>query len=348
MIASQIESPFADGYAHLQTELSTKTFRKEEYCITYHHYVCEVTGQSFSTDESDALNVNQVYNQYRTKHHVIFPKQIQQMRAQYGLTAARMSLILDLGPNQYRYYEDGEVPSVSSAKLLRLATNPRNFRELVEDKKDVLTKKNEYENLIQRLRDLIEEEETPTRIAGLIVSPASTIAHEIPNEYTGFVAPDPEKFAEMVLYFFEHLNYLYQVRLLKLLFYSEFYHYKRTGVSITGYQYKAITHGPVPQNYEIHIGLMVTKGLLDYGVDPTRRRSDDGGPVTIYTPKRRANMAIFSETEKEALEAVRRELGFKSRIQIEELSHEEDGWIANQQQRDLISYQQYAFTLKAL
>jgi hypothetical protein len=67
MIASQIESPFADGYALLHQEPATEMYRSKEYSFTYHHYVCQVTGQSFTTDEADKLNVSQIYSQHLTR-----------------------------------------------------------------------------------------------------------------------------------------------------------------------------------------------------------------------------------------------------------------------------------------
>jgi putative zinc finger/helix-turn-helix YgiT family protein len=348
MIASQIESPFADGYALLTIEPNTeKTFRKEKYNITYYHYVCQATGESVSTDESDELNVEQVYSEYRAKHRILSPEQISQMREQYGVSAARMSDILGFGPNQYRNYEDGEVPSLSNAKLLNLAAKPQNFRELVEEKKNELTR-TQYEKLVKRLRELMDDGIEPIRIDGLVVCLASTISPAISDEYTGHSVPNAEKFAEMVLFFYGHLNHLYHVKLFKLLFYADFYHYKCTGHSISGYKYKAIKRGPVPENYSLHIEFMAQQRLLTQGVDPTHTRSDDGGPVTVYSASRKANMNMFSESEKEVLATVLKKLGYKKRPEIEQISHKEDGWIDNEQQRSLISYSKYAPTLKAI
>ncbi len=348
MIARQIESPFTDGYALLHEEAVTEKFRKEEFSLIYHHYVCQVTGQSFTTDELDNLNVNQVYSQYRQKHQIMFPEQISQLRDRYGLSAARMSLLLDFGPNQYRSYEDGEIPSDSNAAHLRLARNPRTFREMVRAKKDKL-RPNELAKLEEHLLVLIQQDEENFFTSEQpFLSPTLLNPRAIPDEYTGYTVPNQKKFAEMVLYFFSSCEHLYLVRLNKLLFYADFSHYRATGRSLSGYRYQAAPYGPVPERYEMHFGLLVDEGLLIRSIDPVRKNSFNGQPLTNYTPFRTARQEVFTAAEWATLETVCHQLGHKSREAIVQLSHEEPAWLDNVQTHNLISYQQHAFQLKGL
>lgn len=348
MSARQIESPFADGYALLHEEAATEKFRKEEYSFTYLHYVCQVTGQSFTTDELDNLNVSQVYSQYRQKHQIMFPEQILALRERYGLSAARMSLILDFGPNQYRSYEDGEIPSDSNAAHLRLARNPRTFREMVRAKKEKL-RPNESAKLEEHLLVLMQQDEEDFFASDQpFLSPTLRNPRAIPDEFTGYTVPNQEKFAEMVLYFFQHCEHLYLVRLNKLLFYADFLHYRTTGRSLSGYRYQAIPHGPVPERYEMHFGLLIDKGLLNRSIDPMRKNSFNGQPLLNYSPNRPARSDVFSAAEWATLESVCQKLGRKTREAIVQLSHEEPAWLDNEQDQDIISYQQYAFQLKGL
>lgn len=50
-------------------------------------------------------------------------------------------------------------------------------------------------------------------------------------------------------YFNEHMS-LYKAKLNKLLFYSDFGYYKKTGYSITGTSFRAIPLVPVPVSYD--------------------------------------------------------------------------------------------------
>ncbi|MET4104760.1 type II TA system antitoxin MqsA family protein [Hymenobacter sp. UYP22] len=347
MIQPHIDSPFTDGSATLRWEADTQVFRKESFNYTYHFYECDETGERFITPELANLNTAQVYNQYRESHRIMFPEQIQAMRQRYDLTAARMSLLLDLGPNQYRQYEDGEMPSASNARLLRLASNPRTFREMVEAKRTEL-RSNEYAKLVNRLLELIDQEQTPVKVGGLLVGIAGPAVVEEPDQFTGYVSPDAEKFAELVLFYFHYLDNLFKVRLLKLLFYSDFYHYRLTNRAITGQRYRAIQHGPVPQEYGQRLQEMVQRGQLIAGFHPSLVQSDNGAPVLKYEAARKPNMDVFSETERHVLAVVLQRLGRKSRREIEDLSHEEKAWQENQAQKGIISYQTYAYDLAAL
>lgn len=344
MIQPRIDSPFTDGYATLQWEADTQAFRKEEYNYLYHYYACDETHERFVTPELANLNTTQIYNQYRAKHHILFPSQIKAMREQYELTAARMSLILDLGPNQYRYYEDGEMPSASNANLLRLASDPATFRRLVDAHRDDL-RSTEYPKIISRLEQLCQSPTAYRKIAGLLLAPAPV---EEPDEYTGFALPDFVKFAEMVLFFFGPLRQLGTVKLWKLMFYADFWHYRLTGKGMSGFNYQALPHGPVPRHYEMHIGTMVEEQLLKRVVDSTRVRTDGNGPVIWYAPARSAQTDVFSPSEMAVLQEVLQKLGYKKRTEVEDLSHEEKAWLDNETGFKSISYQTYAYGLKAL
>lgn len=65
-----------------------------------------------------------------------------------------MSTLMGFGINQYRSYEEGEIPSLSNAKLISLARDPRNFRELILERKDEL-KERELADLLRRVDELM-------------------------------------------------------------------------------------------------------------------------------------------------------------------------------------------------
>ena len=344
MIKPRIESPFSDGDATLHWEADTQAFRKEEFHYCYHYYQCDETEERFVTPELANLNTAQIYNQYRAKHRFLFPDQIKAMREQYELTGARMSLVLGLGANQYRHYEDGEMPSSSNANLLRLASDPTAFRRLVDAHQADL-RPAEYQKLCSRLDQLSHPVAAYGRAAGLPVAASSA---EEPSEFTGFATPDFAKFAEMVLFFFQPLNRLGTVKLWKLMFYADFWHYRLTGKAISGFRYQALPHGPVPRQYEMYIGAMVDEQLLNRVIDADRVRTDGNGPVIWYAPARPAQTEVFTASEQTVLQEVLQKLGYKKRSEVENLSHEEQAWKDNNACFDRISYQTYAYDLKAL
>lgn len=111
-------------------ETRTANYRGETFTYTAHYYLCEETGERFTTTASDTEDMEQVYRQYRQRHGIPSPDEIKAIRMKYRVSAARMSNILGLGANQYRLYEAGEMPSLSNARLILLVADENNFKVL--------------------------------------------------------------------------------------------------------------------------------------------------------------------------------------------------------------------------
>jgi putative zinc finger/helix-turn-helix YgiT family protein len=123
-----MKSPFTDEEMSLHTEIRILTFRKENFEVWYHYFLCEDTQEQFTTTELDEVNINQCYNQYREKYTIPFPNQITKIREKYGINAAKMSEILGMEANSYRNYEQGEVPSLANGRLILVAGDPKEFQ----------------------------------------------------------------------------------------------------------------------------------------------------------------------------------------------------------------------------
>ncbi|MEL6651018.1 MAG: DNA-binding protein, partial [Bacteroidota bacterium] len=213
-----IKSPFTGGEVVLKREWATRDFRKESFEIWEHYYQCKDTGESFSTEEIDRLNLQQVHNLYRAQHHIPFPEEIRGIREKYALSAAKMSEVLDFGINSYRNYENGEIPSPANAKLIRLAQDPAQFSRFVDEKQDIFSA-NAYRKVRQNLDKLLQKDKLDAVVQYL------WNFHMEANEFTGFVKPSFEKVANYVLFFAQKAKPL-KTRLNKLLFYGDFLNFK--------------------------------------------------------------------------------------------------------------------------
>jgi len=56
-----------------------------------------------------------------------------------------------------------------------------------------------------------------------------------------------ERLINSIVYFAKNTNYCGKTKLMKLLFYFDFYHFKKTGKTVTGLEYHAWPKGPVPK-----------------------------------------------------------------------------------------------------
>ena len=210
-------------------EVRTATFRKEEYSYI-HTGIIDEDGEMWTTTEMDEANIFQVYNKYRIKHGIPFPDEISGIREHYGLSAAKMAQILGFGINQYRMYEDGEVPSVSNARTIIAAREKDVFMSFVEASKSEMSEQ-EYQRTIKKVEAADGDYKTFVQ----------------PSEYTGFRSLSTDKVANVVRLIISTIGSTFVTKMNKLLFYVDFIHYKNHGYGITGITYKALPFGPVPE-----------------------------------------------------------------------------------------------------
>lgn len=335
-----MKSPFTDGEATLHYEKKNIEFRKDMFSAIQFYYKCNDTGEEFTTTDLDEINISQVYNQYREKYCVPFPDEIREIREQYEISAAKMSEILGFGANSYRQYEAGDIPTVASGRLILAAKDPEEFKKFLDASKTIIGDK-EHERFTHRVDKLIK---------GRLENPWDDLFTEHifnnarPTEYTGFRKPSLERIAMIIAFFSEHVNRLWKTKLNKLLFYSDFLHYKRSGYSISGITYRAIPLGPVPSEYEkLYIKLNDDKfaniELIEF---------NDGNYGEAICAVEKFDSSLFAKGELETLEAVVRKFGKFNTKQIVEISHQEKAWVENEPSRGFISYQKYAFELSAM
>lgn len=299
-------------------EVRTTTFRKEEYSYI-HTGIIDENGEMWTTTEMDEANIFQVYNQYRAKHGIPFPDEISGLREHYGLSAAKMSQILGFGINQYRMYEDGEVPSVSNARTIIAAREKDVCMSFVEASKSEMSEP-EY----QRIRKKVEGANGDYKP---IVQP---------SEYTGFRSLSTDKVANVVRLIISTIGSTFVTKMNKLLFYADFIHYKNHGYGITGITYKALPFGPIPE----HWGTLYNS-LPGIDMEEFVYPSGQSG-IKLEAIENTDN--ILNESELSTIEKVCALFSNMSAGEISQISHLEKGWVENKDNRSAISYQD-AFAL---
>jgi DNA-binding transcriptional regulator YiaG/uncharacterized phage-associated protein len=335
-----MKSPFTGKDMSIVKEWRNMSFRKDEFKVLFHSYKCEDTGEQFEDDVFAQLNYNQLINQYRFKYAIPFPEQIIAIREKYDLPAAKMSEILGFGVNSYRQYESGEVPNQSNAKLIQLAEDPHEFRKLI-NLCGSLTPKT-VDKLHRRIDDLLEEQKThkfERQLENYLFGMSC-----LPNSLTGYKVANLSKFTEMVVFFTETLQ-PWKTKLNKLLFYADFTMFKQTGFSISGMQYKAITMGPVPNNFNSIFEYLVNKGEIDICYTPFA----NGGTGEQFKPNKNRvfNAGLFSQDELATLNSVVERFRNTLTNEIIETSHKEKAWLDNINTKQLIDYT-YSFDLNSI
>lgn len=296
-------------------ETRTTTFRKEEF--TYIHTgIIDEAGDTWTTTELDEANLFQVYNEYRTRHGIPFPDQIIGLREHYRLSAAKMSQILGFGINQYRMYEDGEVPSLSNARTLLAAGRKSLFKSFVEAAKSDMS-----DSELSRILKKIEEANGDYDMTFL------------PNEFTGYRAVSVAKISAAIKMFISAMRPVFVTKMNKLLFYADFMHYKHQGYGITGLTYRAMQYGPVPDEwgriYSALPGIQMEEFVYPSGQSGIQLKSET-----------QEDRNVLSESEQETISLVCELFKDMSAGKISNVSHNEKAWIDNIAHKSEISYQE--------
>lgn len=327
-----MKSPFTGGNVSLQQENSELVFRKEKFQYTYLYYECEDTKEHFTTTEIDELNLAQVYNQYRIKYGIPFPDEIKQIREMYDLSALKMSEILGFGDNQYRLYESGDMPSEANGKVLNLIKEPAIFETFVRNARYQLEEK-EFKRILAKLNKVIESQ-LPNIEEELIYDSYTR------GSINGYATQSYKKLKNILLYFIERCDGVFNTKMNKLLFYTDFLCYKKYGRAVSGLAYKAIQYGPVPVRWDR------VYSLVD-GVDQDIVEFESGYSGVKLDSLLMPDMNVFSTEELSVLESVYENFKNSTAADISAISHNEDAWKKYYGTNKLIDFRE-AFTLKAL
>ncbi len=334
-----MNSPFTGKPMRVHREKRTMNFRKEDFIIHFHTYECVDSGEKFEDDKFAKLNYNQLLNQYREKYRIPFLDEIKNIREKYEVSAAKMAEILGFGINSYRNYESGEVPSQANAKLIQLADDPHEFMKLVSFSSSIDGKaRNKIERKVEHLIQDQKHNKSNTSIKEYL------LGNHLASSTSGYKRPDFEKFTEMVVFFTEKLT-PWKTKLNKLLFYSDFCMFRETDYSMSGVQYRAISMGPVPNNFNSIFDYLAREDYLDiyYTTFPDGNVGEQFMPFSTHP----FNSGLFTEQELSVLNAVAEKFSDTTIKEMIELSHKENAWIENQAEHNIIDYS-YAFDLSQI
>ena len=324
----EIKSPFTGGKVKEVSTVEEHEFRKERFSVHVRYYVCEDTGQRFTTTEQDELLFNELYSQYRVNHGIPFPEEIKNVRQHYGLNYQQITKILGFGINQYAQYEKGQIPSESNGKLLSAIMNQQFMLHLLEDSRAEFSE-DEYAKVLQSITSSVHKPENEAQKRLIYRNINRSI-------YNGFGQLNVDKVSEMVKFFVSKEGWIFPTRLNKEMFYADFLHFKLHGQSISGLQYQAIQYGPVPVHYDTiydNIDGINKEIVLAHDMESTRLSCssyDDG---------------VFSEQELKTLGDVLVKTQPMSTQKLIAQSHEEDAWKNHHEGNQLIPYSE-AFSIR--
>lgn len=329
-----MKSPFTGKEMKRIHETRTWKFRGEEYPYIHTAWLCEDSGEQFTDDESDTAGFVQVTNQYREKYGIPYTDEIVAIRKRYGISAQKMSLILGIGVNQYRLYEQGEVPSVSNGRMIRSISNPKVMLDILESSRNELS-----EAEFQKIADKIRSEIANGGQRKIEQYEMLRVYSSVRGAGNGYAPLSLNRLKNAMLYLLENSKDVWCTKMNKLLFYIDFLAYRENGMAISGLSYKAIDFGPVPERWDV-----VYSEFAEIHQE-LRSIGDFVGSVLTSTGK--ADMSLFSEAEIKVMEKVCSQFKDFSSRELSRVSHEEKAWIDHHVHHESIPFSE-AFELKAV
>jgi len=325
-----MKSPFTGGKVILYQEKSELLFRKEIFKYIKLSYKCIDSQELYTTTEIDEINISQVYNQYRIKYGIPFPDEIVAIRKKYELSASKMSEILGFGDNQYRLYENGDMPSEANGKVLYLILDAKIFEVFVNNAEKQFTAK-DFTTIKEKLNKAI------------LYTNINSCKNMIFGQYSrsninGYALQSYSKLKNIILFFIMKSDGVFNTKLNKLLFYTDFLSYKKYGFAMSGLAYKAIQYGPVPVKWDTVYGLIddVHSEIIEFP-------SGYSGIKLCSTLK--PDLDKFSKDELIVLDAVYDKFKDAKANEISIISHEENAWKNFIGTNELIDFSE-AFTLR--
>ena len=308
-----LNSPLTGKPMRVVYEPDTMTFRGEKFDCVYMSFRDDESGESFTTTESDGVWYNQVTNQYREKHGIPYQDEIIALRERYGVSAAKMALILGFGTNQYRLYEEGEVPSESNGKMIRSAMNPKVFLDLVRSSRNQLTEK-EFAKITAQVEAVIARSESwhdEVYVSERLFLSGRGLAN-------GFAPQSVGRLKNLLLYVLGQMGETFQTKMNKVLFYIDFLSYRERGMAISGLAYQAIEFGPVPQRWD--------RVYSAFDEVQEQLRLVQGQECMSLMAGGEADMSAFTEAEMAVIGEVCGKLRDMTSRAVSKMSHEETAW----------------------
>jgi len=288
---------------------------------------CTHCGGDFDAPAAGSDPLDVAYTEFRRRRGMVQPEQIKEARASYGLTQKELSALLGWGGATLSRYENGALQDEAHNTALRLAMDPRNLLSLVESNPAaVLSEK--LQELLASLRRRILEEEGPMRRLY-----EQRFGYYEPDEYNGYRRLSIDKLFASILLFCGDPG-IVKTKLNKLLFYSDFKHFRDYSVSVTGARYAHLPYGPAPDGYSFFLATMQD----DEKTITTEEAFVHGHPADLLIATKIPDVTLFAPSELKTLALVKERFQDASAKELSELSHQERGYIETSD-GELISYE---------
>jgi len=265
----------------------TLSIKEEEIEVVVPCMTCAKCHSPLMNTEQMNILRKTASDKYKELHDLLTSSQIVAYREELGMSQASFARYLSVGEASIKRWETYYIQDASQDELIRL-------------KCDAAIAEINYLNVYWEQNE--------------------------PNSSNGYRKFNFQIIKNTILYFVSKIK-TSKLFLNKILFYTDFLHFKNYGVSLTGISYRPLKFGPCPERYDAIYDALISKRFLQEDKN------------LEYKSLCEPDWRVFDDREKETLKLILsycKELGIKK---IYDLSHKEKGYI----QTDECSYIDYSF-----
>ena len=260
-----------------------------------------------------------IYN----KRFGISSDEIINLRKRYNMTLQQFSKVIGCAKKTLISYEAGtSIPNdIYMITLKTLIDNPEIILDMIDSNKERFSEV-EYTTIMNKIKN--------TKVN------LNIAFDNKPSIYNGFTKFIPDKVINLVLLLSE--NGVLKTKLLKEMFYCDFYAYKTLGSSITGLEYAKLPYGPVPDSFDFILNNLTNSNIISYDVEYA-----DNYEAHLITKNQDVDTSIFTKEESDIINKIINFFEKFNTSQIVDYSHKEKAF-TDTEKLDKISYD-FAFDL---
>lgn len=280
------------------------------------YYYCSVEDEEFVSSKIMDENLVKARDAYRNSMGLLTSEEIKNIRNYYGLTQKEFSNLLGWGDVTIQRYEKKLIQDETYDNVIRMVWDDPSYALQMLKKHGDKFSQERFQEVKNNIKQII-------KVKGNELLKIKEIENfymdfDMESDLNGFKLLDIEKANNIIGYFAQYINNLYKVKLMKLLWYADFLHFKKYEKSMTGLVYQHLPLGAVPVAYNEIIYLPSIKVIEEYFDNYTAYR--------IY-PNNEVNLSAFTLEELGVLEKVAVFFKNKKTKEVVDYMHNEKAYI---------------------